>query len=158
MAQRLSLYDVYSCTAFGNWLMSILSRAISALRSIQPPEPQNAPMLSLTFETATSGGFPPRMAATVLSSLIPPTLLTLIAGCVFWKSAITPLKIFCSRWVNGCQIVTVVGLLGSTLAGALLAVLLPPLSSLPPQAPSAAAAHVSTARLAVRRRMLSPIS
>src|SRR3954452_19266453 len=148
MAQRLSLYDVSSCTAFGNWLMSILSRAISALRSIQPPEPQNAPMLSPTFETATSGGLPPRMAAVVLSSLMPPTLLTLIDGCVFWKSAITPLKIFCSRCVNGCQIVIVTGLLGSNFAGAAPPVELPPPLSPPPQAPSVTAAQVSTARLA----------
>src|SRR4051812_33854461 len=137
--------------------MSILSLAIRALRSIQPPEPQKAPMLSLTLETATLGALPPRMAATVLSSLMPPTLFTLIAGLVFWKSAITPLNTFCSRWVNGCQIVTVTGLLGSNFAGAAV-VFAPPLS-LPPQAPRAAAAQVSTARLArFRRRILSPIS
>src|SRR3954454_18474100 len=130
---------------------------MSALRSIQPPDPQKAPMLSLTLETATFGALPPRMAATVLSSLMPPTLFTLIAGWVFWKSAITPLKTFCSRCVKGCQIVMVTGLLGSNCAGAAV-VFAPPLSP-PPQAPSSAAAQVSTARLArFRRRILSPIS
>src|SRR3954453_4529677 len=57
------------------------------LRSIQPPEPQNAPVLSAVKDCATSGELPPRMAAMILSSLMPPTTFTVMLGRAWWNAS-----------------------------------------------------------------------
>ena len=51
-------------------------------------------------ECATSGALPPRIAATILSSEIPPTTFTWMSGCVFSKSAITSFMTPSSRSVK----------------------------------------------------------
>ena len=78
-------------------------------RSIQAPDPQYAPMLSAEAESATSGALPPRIAAMILSSLIPPTLSTVTFGYFFSKAAMFWLKTPSSRFVNPLQTVTVAG-------------------------------------------------
>src|SRR3954465_708269 len=80
------------------------------LNPIQPPEPQNAPVLSAVNDCATSGELPPRMAAMILSSLMPPTTLTVIHGCVRWKAATVCLITPSSRSVKPFHSVIVTGL------------------------------------------------
>src|ERR1700749_2135727 len=79
-AQRVSLYFVYSAEVEPNTDSSILSRCREGLRSIQPPELQNAPVLSAVNDCATSGALPPRVEAMILSSEMPPTTFTLMLG------------------------------------------------------------------------------
>src|SRR3954451_9606674 len=79
-------------------------------RSAHAPDPQKLPVLSVENDCAMSGALPPRIAATILSSLIPPTVLTFTPGCARSKPATTPLMIFSSRWVKPTQSVTVAGL------------------------------------------------
>src|SRR3954467_13766488 len=76
-------------------------------RSVHAPDPQKLPVLSVENDCAMSGALPPRIAATILSSLIPPTVLTLTPGFARSKSATTPLMIFSSRWVKPTHSVTV---------------------------------------------------
>src|SRR3954452_4384091 len=79
-------------------------------RSAHAPDPQKLPVLSVENDCAMSGALPPRIAATILSSLIPPTVLTFTPGCARSKPATTPLMVFSSRWVKPTQRVTVAGL------------------------------------------------
>src|SRR3954471_8470141 len=79
-------------------------------RSVHAPDPQKLPVLSVENDCAMSGALPPRMAATILSSLIPPTVFTFTPGCARSKPATTPLMIFSSRWVKPTHSVTVAGL------------------------------------------------
>jgi len=78
-------------------------------RSIQAPLGQNAPVLSDENDCATSGAFPPRIAATILSSFVPPTTFTWMPGCAFSKSATTALKVFSSGSTNGVQMLMFAG-------------------------------------------------
>src|SRR3954451_11059659 len=80
-----------------------------SLRSIQPPELQKAPVLSAVNDWATSGALPPRIAAMILSSLTPPTTLTVIHGWLSWKSATACLTTPSSRSVKPFQRVIVTG-------------------------------------------------
>jgi hypothetical protein len=67
---------------------------------IQAPDEQNAPVLSVENECATSGELPPRAAAMILSSSTLPSTFTVILGFCLWKSATTPLITFSSRSEN----------------------------------------------------------
>src|SRR6478736_9527573 len=87
----------------------MLSFCMYGLRSIQPPELQNAPVLSAVNDCATSGELPPRMAAMILSSLTPPTTLTVIHGCDWWKAATACLTTPSSRLLNPFHSVIVTG-------------------------------------------------
>src|SRR3954471_17398455 len=120
--------------------MSTWSRLIRPSRLIQPPEEQNAPVLSVSNESATSGGLPLRMPATILLLSIEPTLLTLIFGWSLWKPCSAWFQIPSSRSVKPLQTVSVVALLSSNFAAALL---LPPPPPPPPQ-PAATAATTPT--------------
>ena len=66
-------------------------------------------MLSAVNDCATSGELPPRMAAMILSSLTPPTTLTVIHGCDWWKASTACLTTPSSRLVNPFQRVIVTG-------------------------------------------------
>src|SRR5689334_11797276 len=81
-------------------------------RSVHAPDEQKLPVLSVEKDWATSGALPPRIAATILSSLIPPMVLTLTPGCARSKSATTPLMVLSSRAVKPTQRVTVAGASG----------------------------------------------
>ena len=123
----------------------------TACRSIQPPDEQKAPVLSVLNESVTSGALPPRSAATILSSLTLPTLSTVTFGFCFSKSSMTPLKTSSSRPVKPVHSVIVTGL-PSYLAAALSP---PPESSSPPMQPDAPSA-TAPARSATTTR-LNPI-
>src|SRR3954447_25019098 len=114
------------------------------LRSIQPPELQNAPVLSAVKDCATSGELPPRMAAMILSSLMPPTTFTVMLGCAWWNASTACWTTPSSRLVKPFQSVIVTGLPASPLdALDVLGVLLPPPP--PPQATTSAAEAIRTA-------------
>src|SRR3954465_1296462 len=102
---------------------------------IHAPEEQNAPVLSVENECATSGELPPRAAAMILSSSTAPRTFTVILGFFLWKSATTPLITFSSRSEKPVQSVIVTGL-PSYLAAALP----PDESSSPPKHPDAPSA------------------
>src|SRR3954466_16093114 len=98
---------------------------------IQAPDEQNAPVLSVENECATSGELPPRAAAMILSSSTLPRTFTVILGFFLWKSSVTPLMTSSSRSENPVQSVIVTGL-PSYLAAALSP---PAESSSPPMQP-----------------------
>src|SRR3954469_7288769 len=106
---------------------------------IQAPDEQNAPVLSVEKECATSGEFPPRAAAMILSSSTEPSTFTVILGFCLWKSSVTPLMTFSSRSEKPVQSVIVTGL-PSYLAAALF----PDESSSPPMQPDAPSATAPT--------------
>src|SRR4051795_8632903 len=81
-------------------------------RSVHAPEAQKLPVLSVEKDWATSGALPPRIAATILSSLMPPMVLTFTPGCARSKSATTPLIALSSRAVKPTHSVTVAGASG----------------------------------------------
>src|SRR3954470_9975591 len=119
-------------------------------RSTQAPELQNAPALSAENDCATSGALPPRLAATILSSLMPPTTLTVTPGFFASKPFTASLKTFSSRWVNPTQSVISAG---SSLACFAPGVLAPSelgLPPVPPQAANVAAVSSAAASAAVR--------
>src|ERR1700750_2529448 len=93
--------------------MSTWSRLMYGVRSIQPPEEQKAPVLSVSNESATSGGLPPRMAATILLLSTAPTLLIFTAGCSLWKPFSTEFQTPSSRSLKPLHTVSVTGLLRS---------------------------------------------
>src|SRR4051794_33698349 len=97
-------------------LSLIPSRSMYGLRSSQAPEPQNAPALSAEKDWATSGDLPPRLAAMILSSLMPPTTLTLICGFAFSNSATAFLMTPSSRAVKPTHSVMSAGASFSPLA------------------------------------------
>ena len=66
-------------------------------------------MLSELNDCATSGALPPRIAATILSSFVPPTTLTWIPGCLASKSRTTALRVWSSGSTNGVHIVMFAG-------------------------------------------------
>src|SRR3954453_11273937 len=115
--------------------MSTLSRLMYGLRSIQPPDEQNAPVLSVSNESATSGGLPPRMAATILLLSTAPTLLIFTAGWSLWKPFSTEFQTPSSRSLKPLHTVNVMGFERSALA-----VVVPPPPLLPPQATTPVAA------------------
>src|SRR4051812_3148602 len=88
------------------------SAFIRGLRSVHAPDAQKLPVLSVEKDCATSGALPPRIAATILSSLMPPTVFTFTPGCACSKSATTRLIVLSSRAVNPTQSVTVAGASG----------------------------------------------
>ena len=127
------------------------------VRSIQPPDEQKAPVLSVLNESVTSGALPPRSAATILSSLTLPTLSTETFGFCFSNLSMIELKTSSSRPVKPLQIVRSYCLSGSKVCASPELELVE-LSS-PPQAasPSAAAtaAEISRVTIAVRLIVLS---
>jgi len=56
-------------------------------------------------ELTTSGTLPLRIAAVILSSLMPPTTFTVTSGCLLSYSATTPLKALSSAALQPTQIV-----------------------------------------------------
>jgi len=66
-------------------------------------------VLSEVNDCATSGAFPPRIAATILSSFVPPITLTWIPGFLVSKSLTTFLNVISSGSTNGVQIVMFAG-------------------------------------------------
>src|SRR5437868_9985727 len=78
-------------------------------RSIHAPLGQKAPVLSEEKDWATSGALPPRIAATILSSLVPPTTFTWTPGWAASKSLTTALNVFSSGATNGVQTLIVAG-------------------------------------------------
>src|SRR5919201_49546 len=135
-------------------LASILLAVMYGLRSIQPPEEQKAPVLSAVNDCAASGALPPRIAAMILSSLIPPTLLTVIHGWVAWKAATAWLTTPSSRLVKPFHNVMVTGLWLAVVPAA--CVLVDDLSPPPPHAASARAAE-NAAAAAMRRMPKAPL-
>src|SRR3954452_16176402 len=113
--------------------MSTWSRLIKPSRLIQPPEEQNAPVLSVSNDSATFGGLPLRMPATILLLSIEPRLLIVTLGWSFLNPASAWFQMPSSRPVKPLQTVSVTGFLGSNLADAVL--LPPPLLLLPPPPP-----------------------
>src|SRR3954451_15176051 len=103
------------------------------LRSIQAPVPEKLPRLSVVNDSATSGALPPRIACTILSSLTPPMLLTVMFGWALWKSAMTESRTPFSRLVKPLQSLIVTGLLSSAVAAGVPPPP-PPLLSPPPHA------------------------
>src|SRR6266498_1942485 len=89
--------------------MSTLSRLISGVRSWNAPDWQNLPTLSVVNDTATSGGFPDRMPAVILSSSWPDTAFTVMFGCASWNSDSILLNAFTSLALlpKPCQMVSV---------------------------------------------------
>src|SRR5215212_10435526 len=77
---------------------------------IHAPDEQKAPVLSVENECATSGEFPPRAAAMILSSSTAPSTLTVIFGFFLWKSSVTSLITPSSRSLKPVQSVIVTGL------------------------------------------------
>src|SRR6187551_978895 len=117
------------------------------LSGIHAPDEQNAPVLSVENECATSGELPPRAAAMILSSSTAPSTSTVILGFCLWKSATTSLMTPSSRSLKPVQSVIVTGL-PSYFAAALS----PDESSSPPMhpdapSPTAPARRTMTARL-----------
>src|SRR3954468_8572255 len=124
------------------------------LRLTQAPEPQNAPELSAVNDCATSGALPPRLAAMILSSLMPPTTRTFTPGWSASKSFTASLKTLSSRWVKPTHSVM---LAGSSLAGAFFAGVLaspePPPPPEPPQ-PTTPADTISAVAAAIAIRFI----
>src|SRR3954451_19316637 len=118
---------------------------------IQAPDEQNAPVLSVENECATSGELPPRAAAMILSSSTLPSTFTVILGFCLWKSSVTPLITPSSRSEKPVHSVIVTGL-PSYFAAALSP---PAESSSPPMHPEAPRA-IAPARTAMTAR-LKPI-
>src|SRR4051794_527036 len=122
------------------------------LRSIQPPDEQNAPVLSALKDCTASGALPPRIAAMILSSLTAPTVLTVMFGCALWNAATASLTTPSSRCSNPTQNVMVTG------SWLLVALDPPPLDALssppPPHAPSAS---VTSTIDAVAARLMRPL-
>src|SRR6476646_10932393 len=83
---------------------SILSFDRNGFRSIHAPELQYCPTFAEVKELTTSGTFPLRIAAVILSSLMPPTTLTVTSECFLSYSATTPLKAFSSAALQPTQI------------------------------------------------------
>ena len=75
------------------------------------------PTLADVNELTTSGAFPPRRAAMILSSLIPPTTLTVTAGLLLSYSAATFLNSLSSRALQPTQTVSVVAAVPPFAAG-----------------------------------------
>ena len=117
---------------------------MDGVRSIQAPDEQKLPLLSAVNDCVTSGAVPPRMAATILSSLIPPTVFTAIAGWDFSNCAITPFTIDSSRPVKPTQIVIVV--FPAEPAGRVVAA---PPAAVAPSASAASDAAIVATRLIV---------
>ena len=123
-------------------------------------------MLSVENDRATSGALPPRIAATILSSLMPPTLLTFTPGFACSNRATTPLMIFSSRCVNPTHSVTVAGASGFSAAlpeAAAEDVGAAPdedeeLEPLPPHAAASSAAAASSGASAAVRRVRKRIA
>src|SRR3954466_12117627 len=92
-------------------------------RFTQPPDEQKIPTFEDMNELTTSGTFPERSAAKILSSLIPPTTLTFTSGC-FWSYSATTFLNSVSSWpaLHPTQIVTVVALRAADPLGPLEAV------------------------------------
>src|SRR5690348_15119017 len=91
-------------------------------------------------ELATSGALPARIAATILSSLIDPTTLTLTFGCALAYSAATPLKTLSSRALQPTHTVSFVGALFFAVAA------VAPTAAIP-SAPSTSRARTTLVRL-----------
>src|SRR3954468_21698717 len=121
------------------------------LRLTQAPEPQNAPELSAVNDCATSGALPPRLAAMILSSLMPPTTRTFTPGWSASKSFTASLKTLSSRWVKPTHSVM---LAGSSLAGAFFAGVLASPESPPPPQPTTPADTSSAVAAAVAIRFI----
>src|SRR5215813_1472532 len=124
------------------------------VRSIQPPDEQNAPVLSVSNESATSGGLPPRIAATILLLSTAPTLLIFTAGWSLWKPASTEFQTPSSRSLKPLHTVSVTGCVRSAAA----VVFDPPPPPPPPQAETPIAATRAIARTAALRRMPTHLS
>src|SRR3954451_14589686 len=122
------------------------------LRSIQPPDEQNAPVLSALNDCTASGALPPRIAAMILSSLTAPTVLTVIHGCVRWNWSTACLTTPSSRCSKPTQNVIDTGLLLRAAVGPLsLGFSSPP----PPQALTTSAASTTDA---IAARLMCPSS
>src|SRR5215211_2645995 len=78
-------------------------------RSIQAPLGQKAPVLSELNDCATSGALPPRIAATILSSFVPPITFTWIPACVASKSFTTAFSVSSSGSTKGVHMVMFAG-------------------------------------------------
>src|SRR5438034_8649786 len=89
---------------------SILSFDRNGFRSIQAPELQYWPTFADVKELTTSGTLPLRIAAVILSSLMPPTTLTFTSECLLSYSATIFLNSLSSRALQPTQIVIVVAL------------------------------------------------
>src|SRR5215510_6837325 len=98
-------------------LMLILSRLRSGARSIQPPDGQYTPTFCDVNELTTSGTFPERRAAVILSSLIEPTTFTVTSGFLASYSATTFLNSLSSRALQPTQMVRFVAVARSLAAG-----------------------------------------
>src|SRR6185312_6468851 len=92
------------------------SAFIRGPRSVHAPDAQKLPVLSVEKDWAMSGALPPRIAATILSSLMPPMVLTFTPGFACSKRATTPLMILSSRCVKPTHSVTVAGASGFSAA------------------------------------------
>src|SRR4051794_4123798 len=137
--------------------MLTLSRLIRLSRLIQPPEEQNAPVLSVSNERATFGGWPLRMPATILLLSIEPTLLIVTFGWSFLNPARARFQMPSSRPVKPLHTVSVTGFLVSNLtAAAVLLVLLPP--PLPPPHPAINAPTTTSPITNPIRRIPAPLS
>src|SRR5213596_3260390 len=86
---------------------SILSFDRNGFRSSQAPELQYWPTFADVNELTTSGTLPLRMAAVILSSLIPPTTFTFTSGWFLSYSATMLLNALSSRALQPTQIVMV---------------------------------------------------
>src|SRR6266516_5050365 len=84
---------------------SILSFDRNGFRSSQAPELQYWPTFADVKELTTSGTFALRIAAVILSSLIPPTTFTVTSACFLSYSATTPLQALSSAALQPTQIV-----------------------------------------------------
>src|SRR3954463_4417501 len=86
-------------------LTSILSFDRNGFRSIHAPELQYLPTFADVNELTTSGTLPLRIAAVILSSLIPPTTFTVTSGCFLSYSATRLLNALSSRALQPTQTV-----------------------------------------------------
>src|SRR6476659_10330386 len=86
---------------------SILSFDRNGFRSIHAPELQYCPTFADVKELTTSGTLPLRIAAVILSSLIPPTTLTVTSECFLSYSAAIFLNALSSRALQPTQTVMV---------------------------------------------------
>src|ERR1700754_3703387 len=153
MAHCLPWNWMYVRTAAGNMLIDRPSPFMRGPRSVHAPDEQKLPVLSVENDWAMSGALPPRIDATILSSLMPPTVLTFTPGCARSKPATTPLMIFNSRAVKPTHSVTVAGASGFSAdpapadvdAGDEDAEDAPPLPPPPPQAAATSAPATSSA-------------
>src|SRR5262245_38443734 len=114
----------------------------SGPRSIQAPLEQKLPTFDDAKELTTSGGLPLRIAAMILSSLIPPTTSTWTPGVFASYSAMSRLRTL-SSWVDGRNPTQIVILTGFD----------EPVTA--PATP-AASARQATASSAAIRRLIGP--